>query len=209
MESRSVQIQSNHGRKMSITIIPGHFATTHSHVNYYIDMTSIKHHHVMALQAADAMAEMFAGEAKVNTIICMDGCEIIGAFLAEKLAKGSAEDADINVVTPEFNSNGQLIFRDNLQKMIWGKNILLLVASATTGKTINRSLECIKYYGGKVIGISAIFSAIREMAGVQIYSVFTSDDLPNYATYSFHECPFCQEKQKIDAIVNSYGYSKI
>lgn len=209
MESRSIQIQSGHNNKMSITIIPGHFATTHSHVNYYIDMTSIKHHHRMALQAAEAMAEMHANGEKIDTVICMDGCEIIGAFLAEKLAGADEANTDINVVTPEFNSNGQLIFRDNLQKMIWGKNILLLVASATTGKTINRSLECIKYYGGKVIGISAIFSAIREMGGVKINSVFTSEDLPNYNTYGFQECPFCKERQKIDAIVNSYGYSKI
>lgn len=209
MESRSVQIQSNRNNRMSITIIPGHFATTHSHVNYYIDMTSIKHHHLMAFQAAEAMAEMHAGGEKVDTIICMDGCEIIGAFLAAKISAAEGNASDINVVTPEFNSNGQLIFRDNLQKMIWGKNILLLVASATTGKTINRSLECIKYYGGKVIAISAIFSAIHEMGGVKIDSVFTSEDLPNYTTYGFQECPFCKEKQKIDAIVNSYGYSKI
>ncbi len=209
MESRSIQIQSSHNNKMSITIIPGHFATTHSHVNYYIDMTSIKHHHSMALQAAEAIVEMHAGREKVDTIICMDGCEIIGAFVAEKLSRAEVRETDINVVTPEFNSNGQLIFRDNLQKMIWGKNILLLVASATTGKTVNRSLECIKYYGGRVIGISAIFSAISEMGGVKISSIFTCEDLPNYTTYGFQECPFCREKQKIDAIVNSYGYSKI
>ena len=209
MESRSIRIQSSHNNRMSITIIPGHFATTHSHVNYYIDMTSIKHHHIMAVQAAEAMAEMHIGGMKVDTIICMDGCEIIGAFLAEKLARAELKETDINVVTPEFNANGQLIFRDNLQKMIWGKNILLLVASATTGKTINRSLECIKYYGGRVIEISAIFSAIREIDGIIINSVFTNEDLPNYTTYSFQECPFCHEKQKIDAIVNSYGYSKV
>ena len=40
-------------------------------------------------------------------------------------------------------------------------------------------------------------------------ALFTSDDLPDYKTYSFYECPACQEKRKIDAIVNSYGYSKI
>ena len=102
-----------------------------------------------------------------------------------------------------------MIFRDNIQQMIWQKNILLLVASATTGKTINRSLECIKYYGGNVVGISAIFSAITEMGGVHIDTIFTPEDVPNYQTYSFKDCPDCQQKRKIDAIVNSYGYSKI
>lgn len=93
--------------------------------------------------------------------------------------------------------------------MIWNKNILLLVASATTGKTIRRSLECIRYYGGKVVGTSAIFSAIGEIDGMQIDSIFTSADLRDYCNYSVNECPYCRDRQKIDAIVNSYGYSKI
>ena len=57
---------------------------------------------------------------------------------------------------------------DTLQPMIEGKHVLLLIASATTGKTIKKSLECIKYYGGSIAGISAIFSvASREKAEEQ------------------------------------------
>ena len=113
------------------------------------------------------------------------------------------------MITPEFNSNGQIIFRDNIQPMVWEKRVLLLVASATTGKTINRSLECIKYYGGNVVGIAALFSAIREKQGIPVDAIFTQEDIPNYRTYSFEECPDCKEKRRIDAIVNSYGYSKL
>jgi orotate phosphoribosyltransferase len=120
-----------------------------------------------------------------------------------------SSDSDICVLTPEYNSNGQMVFRDNLQSMIWGKNVLLLIASATTGKTINRSLDCIAYYGGKTVGIAAIFSAIPEMLGQQIYSIFSADDLPDYQTFVPHDCPFCKEQRKIDAIVSSSGYTKI
>ncbi len=207
MESRALRIQSDKNRGISISIIPGHFATTHSHVNYYIDMTEIKHRHDMAMQAAECLSKKYREEgAAVDTIICMDGCEVIGAFLADYVTAG---DTPVNVITPEYNTNGQLLFRDNVQKMIWGKSILLLVASATTGKTINRALECIKYYGGRVVGISAIFSAIGEMGGVGIDPIFTSGDLPNYRTYSFQDCPLCKGGRKIDAIVNSYGYSRM
>ena len=143
----------------------------------------------------------------------MDGCEVIGAFLAHQLARtdlrGLNSKKEISVITPEFNANGQFIFRDNMQPMVWGKKVLLLIASATTGKTINRSLECIQYYGGEVVGISAIFSAIDEMKDIEIKSLFKAEDLPDYRTYPFHECPDCQQNIKIDAIVNSFGYSKI
>ncbi|QAT49436.1 orotate phosphoribosyltransferase [Caproiciproducens sp. NJN-50] len=212
MESRTIQVHCIHNREIVLNLIPGHFATSHSHVNYYIDMTGIKHKHKIAKLAAEVMAQKYVNTVAVDTIVCMDGCEVIGAFLAEELSKSGMSSmnvgTDLNVITPEF-PNGQLLFRDNVQDMVWNKNILLLVASATTGKTINRSLECIRYYGGKIVGTSAIFSAISEISGVQVNSVFTSGDLPNYCTYPVLDCPYCKNGQKIDAIVNSYGYSKV
>ena len=198
---------------MAITIIPGHFATNHSHVNYYIDMTSIKHVHSIAHEAASQMAEPYSRLTPIDTVICMDGCEVIGAFLAQELARGDLRGInakqEICVISPEVNSNGQLIFRDNMQAMVWGKKVLLLIASATTGKTITHSLGCIQYYGGDVVGISAIFSAIDEKKDIQINSLFVSEDLPDYHSYPFHECPECKQNKKIDAIVNSFGYSRI
>lgn len=212
MESRAIRIKSARNGKMAITIIPGHLATNHSHINYYIDLTAIKHRSQMAKEAASMLADAYQ-HIDIDTIICMDGCEVIGGHLASCLSQDGTHavnsQKDICVITPEFNSNSQLIFRDNIQGMVWNKNILLMIASATTGKTINRSLECIKYYGGKVVGIAAIFSAIAEMNGVPIQSLFTLDDIPNYKTYDFKDCPECREQHKIDAIVNSYGYSKI
>ncbi|MFU0833137.1 MAG: Orotate phosphoribosyltransferase [Oscillospiraceae bacterium] len=212
LESRTIQIHCNQNREIVLSIIPGHFATSHSHVNYYIDMTGIKHHYRIAKQAAEFMAQQYVHSVPVDTIVCMDGCEVIGAFLAEELSKSGIsslnEGTDIKIITPEY-PNGQLLFRDNVQDMVWNKNILLLVASATTGKTISRSLDCIRYYGGRIVGISAIFSAIPKINDVKIDSVFTSEDLPNYGTYPVSECPYCEKGQKIDAIINSFGYSKI
>ncbi|XOQ44102.1 MAG: Orotate phosphoribosyltransferase [Clostridium sp.] len=212
LESRTIQIHCNQNREIVLNIIPGHFATSHSHVNYYIDMTSIKHHCKIARQAADFLAQKYMNSVAVDTIVCMDGCEVVGAFLAEELSKSGIaslnDGADIKIITPEY-PNGQLLFRDNVQDMIWNKNILLLVASATTGKTISRSLDCIRYYGGRIAAISAIFSAIPEINKIKIDSIFTSEDLPNYCTYPVSECPYCQNGQKIDAIINSFGYSKI
>lgn len=207
-----ILIKSKADSRVSISITPGHFATNHSHVNYYIDMTGIKCQSRMAREAGIQMAGKY-NTVPIDTIICMDGCEIIGGFLARELTKTGAMSInsgnDIYLITPEFNSNGQMIFRDNIQSMIWNKNILLLLASVTTGKTINRSLECIKYYGGRISGISAIFSAIDTQQELPIYSLFSMADIPDYHTYSFKECPYCKNQNKIDAIVNGYGYSQI
>ncbi len=204
-----MEIQSKRNKKIVVKIVPGHFVTSHSHVNYYVDMTTIKSQHRMARRAARELARAY-DNTPVDTIVCLDGTRIVGAFLADELAQiGINTAADIAVITPEINPNNQMLFRDNVQRMIWKKKVVLLVASVTTGKTINRALDCIKYYGGDTSGICALFSAVNEVANIPINAIFSEEDLPKYETYRSHDCPMCKENVKIDAMVNSYGYSKI
>lgn len=209
MENRSQSIESNKNRRIKINIIPGHFATNHSHVNYYVDMTSIKTSHKMAKEAAVELASNYA-TTHIDTIICMEGTEMLGAFLAETLSEtGINSGSDIAVVTPELNMNNQLLFRDNTQKKIWGKQILLLISSASTGKSITRAVDCLQYYNGSLAAIGAIFSAIKESHGITVNAIFHDDDLPKYDSYSSNACPMCKSGQKVDALINSFGYSKI
>lgn len=212
-ENQAETIHSHYNNSVTIQAIPGHFATNHSHITHYIDMSILKTRQSMARAAAKSIVSEYVATTVVDTIICMDGTEVIGAYLAEELTSSGIHSMNqhqaIYVVTPEFNSAGQMIFRDNIQPMIKGKHVLLLLASATTGRTIERSLECISYYGGLIAGVSAIFSASENIAGQKINSLYKTDDLPSYATYPHNQCPMCQSGKQIEAIVNSYGYSKL
>lgn len=213
MESKAQKIFQRGNKRTYLKIIPGHFATNHSHINYYIDMTTIKIRQNEAKDVAHSIASQYSYSNIIDTIICMDGCEVIGAYLADELKNAGIMSMNthetIYVVTPEFNADGQIIFRDNIQLAVRNKHILLLLASATTGKTIAQSLECIRYYGGQIAGISAIFSAVDAIEGYEIYSIFRQQDLPSYQTYRPVDCPLCRAGKKIDAIVNSYGYSAL
>jgi orotate phosphoribosyltransferase len=204
METRAIKIHSSINQNAIIRVIPGHFATNHSHINYYVDMTIMKSRKSEASAAASVLARKYSNSTYVDTIICMDGCEVIGAYLADALTESGImslnQHQTMYVVTPEVNPGGQLI---------QGKHCLLLLASATTGRTVARAMECIKYYGGIIEGVSAIFSASSSVQGVEINSIFGSDDLPAYRTYDAAQCPMCAKKEKIDAIVNSFGYSKL
>lgn len=209
MENRLQEIKSRNNRNIKLGIIPGHFATNHSHVNYYVDMTSIKTSSLMARAAAEELAANYVST-HIETIICLEGTEVIGAFLASELMSGGINrGADIKVVTPELNANNQLIFRDNTQKLIWGKQVIVLIASASTGKTISRTVDCLKYYNGQLAGISAIFSAIDESHGTKVTTIFSPADLPKYENCLADECKMCANGVKVDALVNSYGYSKL
>lgn len=210
MENRAIKIYSPMNNKVSMKIIPGHFATGYSHINLYIDMTSMKTRLNEAIEAAKTMMLQNDSDMIIDTIVCMDGCEVIGGYLAQELSNAGILSMNahktIYIISPEYN-NGQLIFRENNRPAILGKHILLLVASVTTGNTVRKSLECIQYYGGKIQVIHAIFSAVDKIEGLRINSLFKAKDLPEYKNYNINDCPFCKADQKLEAIVNGYGYT--
>ena len=148
-----------------------------------------------------------------DTIVCMVGIEVIGAFLAEEFEKGDFVSTNrhetIYVVSPEINSSNQILFRDNIKHSIEGKHVVLLSATTTTGKTIRRSLEGIQYYGGIIEAVASVFSTVGEVDGRKVETVFTEADLPGYAAYTAQECPFCKKGQRLEAVVNGFGYSKL
>ena len=213
LEDRMVKLYARNNGKVALHAIPGHFATSHSHINFYIDMTSLKTRAKEAQEVAQSLAGDYVNSMMVDTIVCMDGTEVVGAYLAEEFEKrgfpNSNQHKTIYVVTPEYNTNNQLIFRDNTIPAIRGKNVILLLATTTTGLTVRRSMECIQYYGGCVRGISSIFSTVKKIADMEIHSVFTTDDVPGYQAFGKSDCPICKKGIRLEAMVNGFGYSKL
>ena len=208
-----MNIRSKLNPKVEVSVIAGHFATRHSHNSHYIDITRMKHEHTMAREAAMTLAQRYAYDKGVDTIVCLDGSEVLGAFLARHLTKNDRfavnSDKNINVITPEYDSNGQLIFRDNLSPMVTGKDVLILISTVNSGKSVRRAVECVQYYGGTTAGVCAIFSAQQEVDGTPVQAVFGPEDVTGYETYPSHDCPLCRSKNRLDALVNGYGYSKL
>lgn len=80
---------------------------------------------------------------------------------------------------------------------------------ATRHSHINRSLECIRYYGGIVEFTGVIFSTVDEVDGVAVERLFDRSDAVNYEASPVSECPFCKKGHAIEAMVNGFGYSKL
>lgn len=204
----------NKNTNIQLKVFQGHFVTSHSHINYYIDMTGPR----MVYREAKAVAEVLSRKYKniipVDTIFCMDGTEVIGAMLAEylvdsHLGRGSHAKKDVAVVTPEqSNNSSRILLRDNIKPLVKDRDCILLVASASTGYTVHKGIETIKFYGGIPRGVSAIFSKISQQDNIPVDSIFTLADLPDYHSYDFTNCPYCAKKQPVDAIVNGHGYSE-
>lgn len=213
MDERLQDLRSTKNPKARIKILKGHFATSHSHINTYIDMSTVKVRHNNCRETAKVLAEEYALNTMVDTIVCLEETATIGTFLAEQLADVNpyslSKGNNISIVVPEYHQSGQILFRDNNQRMVNNKHVLILAPSITTGKSVNQAIESVLYYGGSVCGICSIFSSVSKVHGIEVKTIFTSADLPDYRTYAPGECPLCKEGNRIEAIVNSYGYSKL
>lgn len=200
-------------KNLFLKVAPGHFATSHSHINYFIDVTTQKTRLSEAVAVAEELVSYYNTTTIVDTILCLDGTQVIGTCLAEELTRANFVNLNahqtIYVVAPEYTTSSQIIFRDSAAPMIENKNVLILAASVTTGYTTKSAIEAIQYYGGRVAGVAAIFATADTCMGYPVHSVFNPRDLDGYASYASHECPMCRAGQKIDALVNSFGYSKL
>ena len=197
-----------------IHVMPGHFISANNHINYYVGTSDIKHNINVSTQAAKLMAEYYSTNGiDVDTVLCLYETQALGAYLAQELSNSTMmapnPDQTVFVVGSEYDAAGNLIFRDNLRRMIYGKNVVVLISCITSGRTVERAIESVRYYGGKVAGISSVFSMQSKISGVPVSSLFTTDDIPGYISYPSHDCPLCQKGVAVDAISNGYGYSKI
>ena len=204
------ELPVRHGN-FPLRVARGHFATNHSHINYYIDISFQKTRLKEAQDVAKQLAPKYQND-PVDTILCLDGTSVIGTCLAQELikqARGVNYKNQISILEPEYNANSQIIFRDNAQPLIRNKHILIMMASVTTGFTANRSIEAIGYYGGSVSGIAALYSAVPVASGHPVHSVYDINDIPDYESYDYRDCPFCKAGRRLDALVNSFGYSSL
>ena len=206
-----IQMRNPTGSSLPLRFAKGHFATNHSHINYYVDLTMTKHRLSEARKAAIELTEQFKTSTVVDTILCLDGTEVVGACMASQLTASGFTNLNahqtIYVVTPEHGVGSQLLFRDNVAPMIRGKHILILAASVTTGYTVQSAMEALNYYGGIVVGVSAIFSLVKECGGMPVVSIFNTEHLSDYMSTSPGECPLCKAGSKVEALVNTYGIS--
>lgn len=209
-----ITINSNRNERVFIHIKHGHFITASAHINCYVGTSDIKHNHNVSVDTAMLMTEYYNTRGiEIDTVLCLYETQALGAYLAHELARPSMMTpnpaTNIFVLGPEYDASGNMIFRDNLKKMITGKKVLILISCITSGKTVDRAIESVRYYGGDVVGITSVFSAVKEIDGIEVNTIFTQEDIPDYKVYDSHNCPLCGAGTPVDAIANGYGYSKL
>ncbi len=200
---------------ISMNVVPGHFTTNHFHLSHYLDLDNLKTNSTLAKKVAKEFALPYLASTLIDTIVCMEGTELIGAYLAEELTqKGTSainSGEDIYVLKPMSNVNRQFTFQSNLQGLITDHRVLLLVSSISSGTTLRTALELLNYYGANLVGISALYNSHRDDLDInsEINYLFTQKDIPGYSMYRIKDCDLCKAGRKLDAIIIQGGYTSL
>ena len=207
------KIDHERNKDVVLRYIPGHFITPNSHVNYYMDLTDMKSRQREARATGEELAEMYLASDVIDTILCLNGMEVVGSYLANKLTKAGIISANSHktmyITSPEYNNSGQMMFRENNVHMIRNKHVLILIDTATTGATLQSAVRTVQYYKGDIVGISAIYAQATHINDIPIRALYTIRDLPDYASHKPENCPMCKAGVPVDAICNGFGYSTI
>lgn len=213
MNSKSFTVSLKHNPAIAVKVIPGHFTTSHFHLTHYLDLDNLKNNSSLARAVAKEFARPYLSTTPIDTIVCMEGTELIGAYLAEELKNDGLSvvnaDREIYVLTPLNNVHKQLMFQSNTQELIVDHNVLLLVTSISSGITVKSALDCLAYYGGNLVGISALYKSYDKELEQKFHYLFTSEDVPGYKMFSPGKCEMCESGRKLDAIIMHGGYTKI
>ena len=213
MEKKSFTLSLAKNPLINMKVIPGHFTTSSSHMTHYLDVSCLKSNTLVARDVAREFVIPYISSTPVDAIVCMDRMEVIGAYLAEELTQGSTAavnaGGEIFVAAPISNDMGSLSFQSSMINRIAGKNILLLAASISSSRTLDSAIDCISYYGGKIVGISALFMVAQASPEQNTHALFTSEDIPGYNAFSARNCEMCRLGKKLDALISSEGYTKI
>ena len=143
--SQIYTIPCNRNEDVFIHAIPGHYVTASAHLNYYVGTSDIKHNRVVSVEAAKLLAEYYSvRNMDVDTVLCLYETQALGAYMAQELASPSMlapnPDLQVYVLGPEYDTQGNMIFRDNLRRMIQGKNVVVLISCITRAPGITAAM---------------------------------------------------------------------
>ena len=102
MPTTNVEKIKTKRKNLYLRVAKGHFAANHSHTNYYIDVAAQKSRLSEAKAVAQELCENYNYSSTIiDTILCLDGTEVIGTCLANELTKHSF--SNINYISSIFH----------------------------------------------------------------------------------------------------------
>lgn len=213
MKDKTFTVSLSKNPSINVDVTLGHFTTNDYHINHFLHLDELKTNPSLAKEVAIELALPYLTSTLVDTIVCFEGTEIIGAYMANELSMEGTGVINsgkfIHVVTPTVNVDRKFMLPSSRQELVRQKRVILLVSTILSETFVNNIMEFITYYEGNLVGISSLFKAYPGEIGHEVHSLMDSSDVPGYKIYYPGKCDMCKEEQKLDGIIKNDGLTEI
>lgn len=188
-------------KKTNAIITDSHLVLTSGrHANAYINKDALYPHVKETSQVGKMFAEKYKNK-KIDVVVAPAlGGIVLSQWVAHHLSK--LKGKEILAIYTEKTPDKNQIFTRGYNKLVKGKNVLVIEDLTTTGGSVKKVVDSVKAEGGKVVEVCVmvnrdpkIVTAGAVGAPFSALSVFLMD------SYEEKDCPLCKKNVPINTDV--------
>lgn len=199
-------------KKIGAVLTDDHFVYTSSkHGSVYINKDALYPHTEETSQVGRIFAEKFK-DANIEVVAAPAvGGTILSQWTAYHLSKLKGKEVlsaytEKDKGTTASSAESEQMFRRGYDKIVAGKNVLVLEDLTTTGMSVKKVVDAVRAIGGKVVAVCVMINRDPEHVNSDsIGAPFSSLDVIKADAIDAANCPLCKSGKPINT---SVGHGK-
>jgi orotate phosphoribosyltransferase len=188
-------------KKVQAVLTDGHFVyTSGKHGSVYVNKDAVYPHTKEASQIGKLFAEKFKNK-NIDVVAAPAlGGIILSQWTAYHLSKLKKKEV-LGVYTEKTADNNQ-IFTRGYDKLVKGKNVLVIEDLTTTGGSVRKVVDTVRATGGKVVGIGVMINRDpKNVTSEVVGGPFISLGILKAEAFDEKKCPLCKKNVPINTNV--------
>lgn len=179
-------------KKVGAILTDDHFVyTSGKHGSIYINKDALYPHTLETSKVGKIFAEKFKNK-KIDVVA---GPSLGGIILSQWTAYHLSKilHKDVHSVYTEKDKDQNQIFTRGYDKLIFGKNVLVIEDLTTTGASVAKVVKSVKLAGGNVISVCVMVNRDPEITSQSVGAPFSYLSRIEAQAFDASACPLCQK----------------
>ncbi|MEK7522035.1 MAG: phosphoribosyltransferase family protein [Patescibacteria group bacterium] len=185
-------------KKVGAVITDSHFVyTSGKHGSVYVNKDAVYPHTAETSRIGELFAEKFK-DADIDVVAAPAlGGIILSQWVAFHLSK--LKGKEILGVYTEKTPDKQMIFTRGYDKLVKGKNVLVIEDLTTTGGSVRKVVDTVKATGGNVVAVCVMVNRdLEKVTSEVVGGPFSALGVIKASAFDEAVCPLCKENVPIN-----------